>query len=182
MACVDLKSHDYVNDDDRLPASTGVVHPALCSSATRRSGGDLVGAPPLSGGARPRDWRGTSPQRRCRRPPAQADPGPQPEEYYGEYPACLQHVQHPVRRPLAADEVRWDPAERVLDAAALEADVLYRPTVFPLPPFAVRLVWGDMGEEFLLGGQCGGPERLLGEKSSIAHPELGPGLEHVLRR
>ena len=61
-------------------------------------------------------------------------------------------------------------------------DVLHRPTVFPLPAFAVRLAWGDMGEEFLLGGQRAIPERLLGEGFAIAHPELGPALEHILRR
>jgi uncharacterized protein (TIGR01777 family) len=60
-------------------------------------------------------------------------------------------------------------------------DVLHRPTVFPLPAVAVRLVWSDMGEEFLLGGQRAIPERLLAEGFSLSHPELGPALEHVLR-
>jgi uncharacterized protein (TIGR01777 family) len=59
-------------------------------------------------------------------------------------------------------------------------DVLHRPTVFPLPATAVRLVWGDMGEEFLLGGQRAVSDRLRGEGFAFAHPELGPALEHVL--
>jgi uncharacterized protein len=61
-------------------------------------------------------------------------------------------------------------------------DVLHRPTVLPLPAAAVRLVWGDMGDEFLLGGQRAVPDRILGEGFAFAHPELGPALEHVLRR
>ena len=61
-------------------------------------------------------------------------------------------------------------------------DALHRPTVLPLPAAAVRLVWGDMGDEFLLGGQRAVPDRILGEGFTFAHPELGPALEHVLRR
>ena len=37
---------------------------------------------------------------------------------------------------------------------------LHRPTVFPLPAFAVRLTFGQMGEELLLGGQRPEAERL----------------------
>lgn len=60
-------------------------------------------------------------------------------------------------------------------------EVLHRPTVFPLPASAVRLVWGDMGDEFLLGGQRAVPARLTSEGFSFAYPELRPALEHVLR-
>jgi len=59
-------------------------------------------------------------------------------------------------------------------------DVLNRPTVFPLPATAVRLVWGDMGEEFLLGGQRAVSDRLLAEGFAFAYPELEPALEHAL--
>lgn len=58
--------------------------------------------------------------------------------------------------------------------------VLRRPTVLPLPAAAIRLAWGAMGEEFLLGGQRAVPQRLLGDGFSFAYPELGPALEHVL--
>jgi uncharacterized protein (TIGR01777 family) len=59
-------------------------------------------------------------------------------------------------------------------------EVLHRPTVFPLPAAAVRLVWGAMGDEFLLGGQRAVPERLLGQGFACAYPALEPALEHVL--
>jgi len=60
-------------------------------------------------------------------------------------------------------------------------DALHRPTVFPLPGAAVRLVWGEMGDEMLLGGQRAVPRRLLDEGFTFSHPELRPALEHVLR-
>jgi NAD dependent epimerase/dehydratase family enzyme len=59
--------------------------------------------------------------------------------------------------------------------------VLKRPTIVPLPGAAVRLVWGEMGEEMLLGGQRAVPERLEAEGFAFTHPELGPALAHVLR-
>jgi uncharacterized protein (TIGR01777 family) len=58
---------------------------------------------------------------------------------------------------------------------------LHRPTVFPLPATAVKLVWGDMGEEFLLGGQRAVPERLLGAGFAFGYPTLDRALEHVLQ-
>jgi uncharacterized protein len=58
---------------------------------------------------------------------------------------------------------------------------LHRPTVFPLPATAVKLVWGDMGEEFLLGGQRAVPERLLDAGFAFAYPTLDRALEHVLQ-
>ena len=61
-------------------------------------------------------------------------------------------------------------------------NVLSRPTIFPLPGFAVRLAFGEMGEEMLLGGQRIDSERLRGEGFEFAYPELEGALEHVLGR
>jgi len=58
---------------------------------------------------------------------------------------------------------------------------LGRPTVVPAPAFGLRLVFGEMAEEALLGGQRALPERLLGSGFSFAHAEIGPALQHVLR-
>ena len=60
-------------------------------------------------------------------------------------------------------------------------NVLHRPTIFPLPSAAVRLVWGEMGEEILLGGQRAVPARLDDEGFEFGYPELGAALEHLLR-
>ncbi|MBA3402487.1 MAG: TIGR01777 family protein [Actinobacteria bacterium] len=61
-------------------------------------------------------------------------------------------------------------------------NVLSRPTIFPLPGVAVRLAFGEMGEEMLLGGQRVVSERLGGEGFEFAYPELEGALEHVLDR
>ena len=51
--------------------------------------------------------------------------------------------------------------------------VLHRPTIFPLPGFAVKLAFGEMGEEMLLGGQRALPERLTKARGvAVAHPDL----------
>ncbi|MBA3376457.1 MAG: TIGR01777 family protein [Actinobacteria bacterium] len=77
---------------------------------------------------------------------------------------------------LAAPEV-----VRNADFVDTLGDVLNRPTVVPLPGFAVRLAFGEMGEEMLLGGQRIVSERFRGEGFEFAYPELEGALEHVLR-
>ena len=47
---------------------------------------------------------------------------------------------------------------------------LHRPTVFPLPGFAVKLAFGEMGEEMLLGGQRALPERLQDAELPVRAP------------
>ena len=59
---------------------------------------------------------------------------------------------------------------------------LHRPTVFPLPGFAVKLAFGEMGEEMLLGGQRVLPRALADAGFPFAHPEIGDALAHVLSR
>lgn len=75
---------------------------------------------------------------------------------------------------LAAPAVTNEEFVRALGAA------LHRPTVLPLPGFAVKLVWGEMGEEMLLGGQRVVAERLPEAGFTFAHPEIRAALEHVL--
>jgi len=61
-------------------------------------------------------------------------------------------------------------------------NVLGRPTIFPLPVVAVRLAFGEMGEEMLLGGQRVVSEKLRGQGFDFAYPELEGALGHVLGR
>ena len=61
-------------------------------------------------------------------------------------------------------------------------NVVGRPTIFPLPGVAVRLAWGEMGEEILLGGQRVVSEKLQQEGFEFEHPELEGALRHVLGR
>lgn len=58
--------------------------------------------------------------------------------------------------------------------------VLSRPTIFPLPAFLVRLVFGQMGEEALLWGQRVEPARLKASGYAFRFPELDGALRHIL--
>jgi len=55
-----------------------------------------------------------------------------------------------------------------------------RPTVFPLPAFAARAMFGDMAQEALLTGQRALPARLLDAGFTFAHPDLDAALERAL--
>ena len=57
---------------------------------------------------------------------------------------------------------------------------VHRPTIFPLPAFAVRLALGAMGEEMLLGGRRMLAERLTEAGFGFEHPELEPYLRSIL--
>ena len=58
--------------------------------------------------------------------------------------------------------------------------VLKRPTIFPLPAFAVKLAFGEMGEELLLGSTRTVPNRLNESGYEFAYPELEPALRDLL--
>ena len=77
---------------------------------------------------------------------------------------------------LAAPAVANDEFVRALGQA------LHRPTAIPVPGFAIKLLWGEMGEEILLGGQRVVPERLPEAGFSFSHPEIRGALERALAR
>ena len=60
--------------------------------------------------------------------------------------------------------------------------VLSRPTLFPIPAFAVRLLFGEMGEALLLGGQRVTPERLKSTGYQFQYSQLEPGLAAILEK
>ena len=57
---------------------------------------------------------------------------------------------------------------------------IHRPTVVPLPAVAVRLAFGEMGEEMILGGRPVVAERLAQAGFSFEHPTLDAALEAAL--
>jgi NAD dependent epimerase/dehydratase family enzyme len=59
--------------------------------------------------------------------------------------------------------------------------VLGRPTVIPMPAFAVRLAFGEMGEELLLASTRMEPARLLSAGYQFRFPLLEGALRHLLR-
>jgi uncharacterized protein (TIGR01777 family) len=60
------------------------------------------------------------------------------------------------------------------------AKAVGRPTLLTVPPFALRLAPGGMGEELLLGGACLVPRRLLETGYSFRYPSLAPALTALL--
>lgn len=60
--------------------------------------------------------------------------------------------------------------------------VLKRPTVFPVPGFGMRLLFGAMADEILLNGQRVVPHRLLEGGFRFSHPDLQPALSDLLHR
>jgi uncharacterized protein len=59
-------------------------------------------------------------------------------------------------------------------------EVLHRPAIATVPEFAVKLMFGEMGEETLLSGQRVLPRRLLGANFRFEYPELADALRHEL--
>ena len=59
---------------------------------------------------------------------------------------------------------------------------LHRPTIFPLPAFAVKTMFGQMGEEYLLGGQRVSSEKLEQSGFAFEYTQLDAALEAALAR
>jgi NAD dependent epimerase/dehydratase family enzyme len=57
---------------------------------------------------------------------------------------------------------------------------LHRPTIFPLPGFAARLVLGEMAEALLLASQRVEPRRLLESGYRFRRPEIDGALKALL--
>jgi uncharacterized protein (TIGR01777 family) len=62
------------------------------------------------------------------------------------------------------------------------ASVLSRPAIFPMPAFAAKLVFGEMGEELLLGSQKVEPGKLISSGYPFRYRELRGSLEGLLKR
>ncbi|MCS6817036.1 MAG: TIGR01777 family oxidoreductase [Blastocatellia bacterium] len=60
--------------------------------------------------------------------------------------------------------------------------VLGRPALLPIPVAAVRLLFGQMGEELLLASQRVEPIRLLASGFVFQYPDLEGALRHLLRK
>jgi len=61
------------------------------------------------------------------------------------------------------------------------ASVLSRPAIFPVPAFAVKLAFGEMGETVLLAGQRVEPSRLIASGYPFRFNDLRASLVNVLR-
>ena len=61
------------------------------------------------------------------------------------------------------------------------ASALSRPAIFPMPGFAVKLAFGEMGETVLLASQRVEPAQLVASGYRFRFSDLGSSLEHVLK-
>jgi uncharacterized protein (TIGR01777 family) len=62
------------------------------------------------------------------------------------------------------------------------ASALSRPAIFPMPAFAARLVFGQMGEELLLGSQRVEPAKLVASGYFFQNRELKKALADILTK
>lgn len=69
---------------------------------------------------------------------------------------------------------------RVAEFVRTLAEVLHRPTIFPLPAFAVRLMLGEMGQALLLDSARVVPEKLQGAGYKFVFPDLSAVLAAAL--
>ncbi len=60
--------------------------------------------------------------------------------------------------------------------------VLGRPTIFPMPAFAARALFGEMADELLLGSTRVEPVRLLASGYQFRYPDLEGALRHLLKK
>jgi len=88
-----------------------------------------------------------------------------------------------------SDETIYGPVNAVAPGPVTNLDftralgrILGRPTFCSPPAFAVRLLFGEMGEEMLLAGACVKPAKLMTSSYVFCYPELEPALRHLLGR
>src|SRR5690606_8033879 len=58
---------------------------------------------------------------------------------------------------------------------------LRRPTIFPIPRFALTTLYGQMGEETLFYSQRVDSSKLEASGFTFRHPDIASGLESALR-
>jgi uncharacterized protein (TIGR01777 family) len=60
--------------------------------------------------------------------------------------------------------------------------VMHRPAFMPAPAFALRLAFGEMADEVLLGGQRAIPRRAIAEGFVFSRPSLVASLQYATER
>ncbi len=93
-------------------------------------------------------------------------------------------IQHILKNDLLRGPVNMVAPEPVTNAefARTLASVLGRPAIFPMPAFVVKLAFGEMGEELLLGSQKVEAGKLIASGYSFRYRELRGSLERLLKR
>jgi hypothetical protein len=90
-------------------------------------------------------------------------------------------IHHAIKTDLVQGPVNFVAPKPVTNAEFTRtlAGVLSRPALLPVPAFAVRLAFGEMGETVLLGGQRVEPMHLVGSGYPFRYPTLKASLESL---
>jgi hypothetical protein len=91
-------------------------------------------------------------------------------------------IRHILKSDLLQGPVNMVAPKPVRNAefAATLASVVGRPAIFPMPAFVARAVFGEMGEELLLGSQRVEPGKLISSGYPFRYRELRESLEGLL--
>jgi uncharacterized protein (TIGR01777 family) len=89
---------------------------------------------------------------------------------------------HVMETPKLAGPVNMCAPDGCTNAEFTEAmgAVLKRPTILPLPGFAVSLLFGEMGQEVLLGGTRANPSKLLSSGFQFLHPTVEEAVQSAV--
>ncbi len=92
-------------------------------------------------------------------------------------------IQHILKNDLLQGPVNMVAPKPVRNAefARTLAGVLSRPAIFPMPALAVKAVFGEMGEELLLGSQKVEPGKLISSGYPFRYRELRESLQNLLK-
>ena len=93
-------------------------------------------------------------------------------------------IHHILKNDLLQGPVNMVAPKPVRNAefAATLASVLSRPAIFPMPASVAKLLFGEMGEELLLGSQKVEPGKLISSGYPFRYRELRRSLEGLLKR
>jgi uncharacterized protein (TIGR01777 family) len=93
-------------------------------------------------------------------------------------------IHHILKNDLMQGPVNMVAPKAVTNAefATTLASVLSRPAIFPMPAFAAKLAFGEMGEELLLGSQKVEPGKLVSSGYPFRYRELRKSLEGLLKQ
>jgi len=106
-------------------------------------------------------------------------------EQYMSFISARDHARaivHALETPALTGPVNFCSPEPCTNAKFTKTlgKVLARPTVLPLPSFAVKLLFGEMGEEMLLGGVRAVPTKLLSSGFTFLHPTIEQALRSAM--
>ena len=93
-------------------------------------------------------------------------------------------IHHILKNDLMQGPVNMVAPKPVRNAefAATLASVLSRPAILPMPAFAVKALFGEMGEALLLSGQKVEPAKLIASGYPFRYRELRASLEGLLKK